>query len=289
MLSATGIIIAVALDALIGDPPRWPHMVRYMGRAVAALDNLFTSRLRSPASLRLAGAALILAVVGASFLISWSALYLSGLLWPPLSLALGVVLAFECLSAGQLWREAVDVARPLKAGDLHTARAKLAMIVGRETAELGPEGIRRALIETMAENLNDGVVAPIFYLALGGPAAAVAYKAVNTLDSMVGYKNERYRDLGFLPAKLDDAAGWLPARITAVLMVAAAFCLGLGGKDAWGVLLRDRKAHKSPNAGWPEAAMARGPGRASGRPQPLRWDGSGKTLAEPSGPRPRRH
>lgn len=256
MFSAAGLMIAIALDALIGDPPRWPHMVRYMGRAVSALDNLFISRLRSPVSLRLAGGFLIILVVGGSGLVSWAALYFCGLLWPPLGGVLGVILAFECLSAGQLWREAKDVARPLKAGDVATARARLSMIVGRETASLDQEGIRRALIETVAENLNDGVVAPIFYMALGGPAAGVAYKAVNTLDSMVGYKNSRYRDLGFLPAKLDDAAGWLPARITACLMVAAAFCLGLRGTDAWGVLLRDRKAHKSPNAGWPEAAMA---------------------------------
>ena len=198
LFSASSLMIALCADALIGDPPRWPHMVRYMGRAISSLETLLRSRLRSPNSLRLAGGILIILVVGGSALISWAALNLSSLFWPPLSAALGVVLAFECLSAGQLWREARDVARPLKAGDLDTARARLAMIVGRDTAALGSKGIRRALIETIAENLSDGVVAPIFYLALGGPAAAVAYKAVNTLDSMVGYQSSRYRDLGVL-------------------------------------------------------------------------------------------
>jgi len=258
--------LALAADALIGDPPHWTHMVRGMGAMAAALEKLFFRHLRSPNLMRLAGGCLVLGVVGGWAAAAWLVLRLTEEAWPPLSAALSVVLAFECLSAGQLWREARDVAKPLADNDIDTARQRLAMIVGRDTAALTPAGIRRAVIETVAENLNDGVVAPLFYLVVGGPVAAVAYKAVNTLDSMVGYQSPRYRDLGFFPAKLDDLAGWLPARLTALLLVAASCGLGLSAGQAFNVLKRDHKAHKSPNAGWPEAAMAGALGLRLGGP-----------------------
>lgn len=249
------LLAAVAADALLGDPPRWPHFVRWLGRLIAWLEPRLRRAARSPVGLRLAGVALVLVVVGAGTWGARLALALAGVL-PPLGLLLGAALCFQCLAAGQLWREARAVNDALKAGDLTLARGRLGMIVGRDTASLDETGVRRAVIETVAENLNDGVVAPLFYLALGGPVWGVAYKAVNTLDSMVGYKDERYADLGWAAARVDDLAGWIPARLTALVIALACPLVGLSAGEAWRVALRDHGAHKSPNAGWPEAAAA---------------------------------
>jgi adenosylcobinamide-phosphate synthase len=246
--------LALAADALIGDPPAWPHLVRLMGRAVERLEASLRAAL--PDSLGLAGLLLVILVVGSSALVAWALLVIAQDIWQPLAWFLALALSWQCLAAGQLWREARAVARPLEAGDLVLARQRLAMIVGRETASLDEAGVRRALIETMAENLNDGVIAPLFYLTLFGPVGAVAYKAINTLDSMVGYKNERFAELGRCAARLDDAAGWLPARLSAWLLVAAARLVGLDAAGARRAIERDHAAHTSPNAGWPEAACA---------------------------------
>lgn len=254
MFNALILALALAADAVIGDPPAWPHLVRLMGKAVDRLE----ARLRAalPGSLELAGLILVLLVVGGSALLTWALLAAAREAWQPLAWLLALALSWQCLAAGQLWREARAVARPLEAGDLVLARQRLAMIVGRDTASLDETGVRRALIETMAENLNDGVIAPLFYMTLLGPVGGVAYKAINTLDSMVGYKNQRYAELGRCAARLDDAAGWLPARLSAWLLVAAARLVGLDAAGARRAIRRDHAAHTSPNAGWPEAACA---------------------------------
>ncbi len=257
---------ALAADALLGDPPSWPHLVRLMGAAIAAQERSVRSRTASPAVLRSAGAAVCLLTVGGSFVAAWLLLVLLSWLWAPLAVLAAALLAFECVSAGQLIKEARRVEASLAAGELELARSGLAMIVGRDTAALSPAGVRRALIETVAENLGDGVVAPLFYLVLLGPAGGVAYKAVNTLDSMLGYRNQRYLHLGRWPARLDDAAGWAPARLCGLLLVAAAWLARLDWREAWRVLLADHGAHKSPNAGWPEAAAAGALGVALGGP-----------------------
>lgn len=256
---STGFIVllaAVAADALLGDPPSWPHFVRWLGRFIAWLEERLRRLARSPIGLRLAGAALVLVVVGAAVELCGLALALAGGIMLPLGLLLGALISFQCLAAGQLWREAQAVAEALAAGDLELARARLGMIVGRDTTALDEAGVRRAVIETVAENLNDGVVAPLFYLALGGPVWGVAYKAVNTMDSMVGYKNERYADLGWAAARLDDLAGWAPARLTALIIALACPLVGLSAGEAWRAALAGHAQHKSPNAGWPEAAAA---------------------------------
>lgn len=254
MFSAAILLLALAMDALLGDPPTWPHLVRLMGRAVERAEECLRPAL--PGSLELAGFFLVLLVAGGSAFTAWALLALVQVIWQPLAWLLALTLSWQCLAAGQLWREARAVARPLEAGDLALARQRLAMIVGRDTDSLDEAGLRRALIETMAENLNDGVIAPLFYLTLLGPVGAVTYKAINTLDSMVGYKNQRYAQLGRCAARLDDAAGWLPARLSAWLLVAAAHLTGLDAAGAWRTLRRDHAAHSSPNAGWPEAACA---------------------------------
>lgn len=266
MSAALQLVLAALADALAGDPPRWPHLVRCMGRVISWLEISLRRALATPGGLRLAGLLLVLAVVGGFGLAAWLLLALAASLAAPLGWLLGLALSFECLAAGQLWREARGVSRPLQHGDLELARRRLALIVGRDASRLDQAGLRRALLETVAENLNDGVVAPLFYLVLGGPALAVAYKAVNTLDSMVGYKNQAYADLGLIPARLDDLAGWAPARLTALIMVAACPLLGLDAGQAWRVLRRDHAAHKSPNAGWPEAAAAGALGLRLGGP-----------------------
>ncbi len=256
----------ILADALLGDPPSWPHLVRLMGRAIEVLEGMLRRWFTTPSGLVLAGGLLWLLVVGGTLWAGGLVLAGAGWLWPPLAGLIGLVMAFQCLAAGQLCREARRVVQVLEAGDLAGARARLGMIVGRQTEGLSPAAVRRALVETVAENLSDGVVAPLFYLALFGPLGALAYKAVNTLDSMVGYRNQRYRHLGRVPARLDDVANWLPARITALLTIPAAALCGLDAAGARRVLAADHAAHKSPNAGWPEAAYAGALGLKLGGP-----------------------
>ncbi|MCB2185119.1 MAG: adenosylcobinamide-phosphate synthase CbiB [Deltaproteobacteria bacterium] len=266
MCGSSLLAVAALADVLIGDPPGWPHLIRVIGQTIGRLELWIRWQTACPPVLLAGGGFLILVVVGGSWLAAWAAMGLASWIWAPLGWLLGLVITFQCLAAGQLYREAVKVVIPLRRGDLPAARAALAMIVGRETKELDEAGIRRAVLETVAENLGDGVVAPLFFLLLGGPPLALAYKAVNTLDSMVGYKQEPYTLLGRLPARLDDVAGWIPARLTGLLLVAAAPLVGLSAREAFTAMSRDHGAHKSPNAGWPEAATAGALGVSFGGP-----------------------
>jgi adenosylcobinamide-phosphate synthase len=152
--------------------------------------------------------------------------------------------------------ETRKVFRALEGGNLPRAREELAFLVGRDTAHLDEPEMLRALVETIAENTSDGVIAPLFYLGLGGPPLALTYKAVNTLDSMVGYKNEHYRNLGWASARLDDAANFIPARLSGLIIVLSSFLLRRPWRNSLGILWRDRRKHESPNSAWPEAAMA---------------------------------
>jgi len=192
-------------------------------------------------------------------------LYLAYEISPTLSLVIAVYFVWAGLSIKSLGDEAASVVRALEKG-LPEARARLARIVGRDTANLKEEGVLKAAVETVAENASDGVVAPLFFLALGGPPLMMAYKAVNTLDSMVGYRNDRYRNFGWFPARADDAANFIPARITGGLIVSASFILGYNWVKSAYILKRDRKKHPSPNAGAPEAAMAGALGVQMGGP-----------------------
>jgi adenosylcobinamide-phosphate synthase len=167
-----------------------------------------------------------------------------------------VVLAYFTLSARALGDAAQAVLSCLASGDDAGARSSLALVVGRDTAALSRKEVVKAAVETVAENTADGIVAPLFYLALGGPALGMAYKAVNTLDSMVGYKNQRYRAMGWASARCDDAANYLPARLTGLLLVAAAFITRRDWRGAYAIMRRDARKHLSPNSGYPESAMA---------------------------------
>ena len=174
----------------------------------------------------------------------------------PFSFLLACVFCWQLLAAKSLRTESLKVEKALEEEGLEAGRRAVSMIVGRDTRDLTEEGVIKAAVETVAENTSDGVTAPLFYMILAGPLGGFAYKAVNTMDSMVGYKNEKYQYFGTCAARLDDAAGFIPARLSALFMTAAAFLAGYDGRNAWRILKRDRKNHKSPNAAHTEAVMA---------------------------------
>jgi adenosylcobinamide-phosphate synthase len=267
LLAGPGVIaLAVALDALLGDPPGWPHPVRLMGAAIAAYERAVRRRVRTPRGLRVAGAFMAVGLPVLTWLVATGLLALAAAVHPFVGLTLAVYLAYTCLALRGLADAVAAVGARLAAGDLDGARAAVAHLVGRETAALEAPEVAAAAVESAAENTSDGVTAPLLYLALGGPALALAYKAVNTADSMVGYRDARYADLGRAAARLDDVCNWVPARLTALFLVAAAALLGLSGGRAWRVARADARRHDSPNAGWPEAAVAGALGVALGGP-----------------------
>lgn len=260
MIAGTYLILAAfLLDALIGDPPRLPHPVRLIGRVIDRLEKVLRRVLAR--RLRLAGIFLTALVVGGTWATGvaiWQGAARFGSGWPALLAALLLIyLAATTIASRELLLRVGEV---LRCDDLEQARRLVSQLVGRDTAQLDAAGIRRAALETLAENASDGIVAPLFYLGLGGLPLALAYKAVNTLDSMVGYKNERYRELGWAAARLDDLANYLPARLTALLIILAAWLLDQGrpqrARSAWRIMRRDGRNHASPNSGIPEAALA---------------------------------
>ena len=252
-MSAELLAAAVVFDLIFADPRNWPHPIVWIGRLITHGDELLRDRFHDEV---LAGLLLVVAVLAATGFSGLLALDLAGHLAGWLQVLLALWLSANCLALRSLHLESKTVIEALEEGDLGSARLALSMIVGRETAQLDEEGILRATIETVAENASDGVIAPLFYLCLGGPVAGLLYKAVNTMDSMIGYKNERYLRFGRVAALLDDLLNWIPARLTGLLMVAAAWLVGLNGRSAWQIMRRDARLHASPNAGWPEAAAA---------------------------------
>ncbi len=241
-------LAALALDLILGDPPSWPHPVRYIGRLLA-VEEAFVRRL-APGSLKAAGAACLALNAAGVFL----AVKLLTMI-PVLGWLAGLYLAYAGLALGQLLRECRAVARDLKSGRLEEARARLGGLVSRDVSALDEAGMRRTLAETLSENLNDGLVAPFFFLALGGPALLWAYKVVSTMDSMWGYRTEAYGRLGWAAAKADDVCAFLPARLTAAAMIGAGFFMGLSWRCLEAVR-NDALTTESPNAGWPMAAAA---------------------------------
>lgn len=249
--------LGFCLDLLLGDPHWMPHPVRWMGRLISGLEpplrRLFPESDRG----RLAGGtALTVLVVGLSGGLAWLLLRVCGLLSPWLALGAETVMCYQLLAAKSLRTESMKVYRALKEGTLEEGRRAVAMIVGRDTDRLDQAGVARAAVETVAENASDGVIAPLLFLALGGGPLGMAYKAVNTLDSMVGYRNDRYLYFGRPSARLDDAVNFLPARLAGVLMCLGAALAGFSGREAFRIFRRDRHNHKSPNSAQTEAACA---------------------------------
>ncbi len=255
-MTCAQLLLAYAADLAFADPPWMPHPVRLIGFVASAIEKQCRKVANSPRALLLVGLLTAVLIPSATAVTTW--LLLKGIaeLSPLAGSVVTVGLAYTTLSVRSLDRAAQVVMSHLNHARIPEARAALAMIVGRDTEALDEPEIVRAVIETVAENTSDGFVAPMFYLAIGGVPAAFAYKAINTLDSMFGYKNERYLYFGRASARLDDVANYLPARLTAVLVALGAFLLRLSWKKAVKVVLRDARLQPSPNAGFPEAAYA---------------------------------
>lgn len=257
MLIGCSILAGFVLDMIFGDPHWLPHPVRWMGHAIALLEirlrRLFPTTKNGE---RTAGAMLAIILPLCSWALAVLLLWLCSLVGKWLVLVVQSLLCYQVLAAKSLKVESMKVYHALRAGDIPGARYAVSMIVGRDTQSLVEKGIAKAAVETVAENTSDGVVAPLFYLMIGGAPLALAYKAVNTMDSMVGYKNETYLNFGFVPARLDDAVNFIPARLSALLMVLSAFLLRMDGRGAWRIFRRDRFCHASPNSAQTEAVCA---------------------------------
>ena len=246
------ILLAILLDQLLGDPRWLPHPVRIIGTVCAGCERL-TRALLPPF---VAGICTVALVLGFTVATTWAVLAGANLLHPWLGNTASILLLYTTIAARDLVSHSRQVYAALDTGNLPEARRRVGMIVGRDTANLDEAGIARAAVESVAESMVDGVTAPLFFAVLGGPMAAMLYKAVNTMDSMFGYKNERYRKFGWAAARLDDLANFIPARLTSLIIPAAAFLLRLEAKGSLFILLRDRLRHASPNSGHTEAAVA---------------------------------
>lgn len=245
--------LAMALDAWLGDPRRLPHPVQGIGQLALALEGPLRRRV---ANERMAGLLTTLLVIVSSALLCGFAIMLAGQVHPLLGDVAAIVVLYYCFAARDLARHALDVKQALDAKELTAARQRVAMLVGRDTDNLDEGEVSRATVESVAENTVDAVTAPLLFAIIGGPVGAIVYKAINTLDSTFGYKNERYLHFGFFAARIDDWANFVPARITALLTPVAATLVGMDARQSWSVFCRDRHKHPSPNGGQIEAAIA---------------------------------
>lgn len=279
MKSTVILFLAFLLDLLIGDPRWFPHPVRIIGRAINLAENMLRRFCTSAAGEKGAGVILVLLVAGFTGLGAFGIQRGITLISVNLSIYLGTALMVWFVATTIATRELIGsvklVIGSIRSKTFTDARRHLSMIVGRDTQHLSEQDVLRAALETLAENLSDGVIAPLFYLAIGGLPAAMVYKAINTLDSMVGYRNDRYFNFGCAAARLDDAANYIPARITGLFIVLATFITGLFTRGygpceraafSFHILRRDGGNHTSPNSGVPEAAMAGALGVRMGGP-----------------------
>lgn len=251
------VLCGFALDLLLGDPVWMPHPVVCMGRAISALERRLRARFpKTPQGELRAGAVLAAALPLGTLAVCGGACFLAERAHPGLGFSLQVLWCWQALALRGLAAESGNVCRELAGGSLPAARRAVGRIVGRDTQDLTAEGVAKAAVETVAENFSDGVAAPLFYMLLGGAPLAMAYKSINTMDSMVGYKNEKYLYFGRCAAKLDDAANYLPSRLAALFWIAAAALTGHDGKNAWRIWRRDRRNHASPNSAQTESACA---------------------------------
>lgn len=251
------IALAFLMDLLLGDPRSIPHPVVLMGKLISFLEKGLRSLFpKTEGGERWAGRLLWLLVVLASFFLPLLLLLLALRIHPILCFLLHTVFSWQMLAIRSLRQETMKVVPPLRRGNLPVARKALSMIVGRDTQELSREGIVKACVETVAENTADGIIAPLFYLFLGGAPLAMLYKAVNTMDSMIGYIDPPYTHLGRFAAKADDVFNFLPARLCALLLLGAGVLRGWDGKRAWRTFQRDRYKHASPNSAQTESMVA---------------------------------
>lgn len=254
-LSTLVMVIAYILDLIIGDPYSFPHPVRFIGNLIRKVETCIRKVAKTPKQLKIGGFVLWIITVGVTFIVTQLVLsmFVSSKIGYILlaSIILYTTLATKCLAD-----EAKKIYDVLKTGNIEKSRIQLSYIVGRDTSSLDEQEIVRATVETVAENTVDGIIAPMMYGFIGGPALAMVYKAINTLDSTVGYKNEKYKDIGFASAKIDDIANFIPARITPIFMMIASLVLGFNATESLKIAIRDRKNHKSPNCAYPEGSVA---------------------------------
>ena len=255
--SLFALLIGFGIDLLVGDPHSIPHPVVGIGKLISFLEKglrrLFP---KTDGGEIAAGGVLWVLVVVICTALPAGILFLCDRLSPWLRLTVESLMCWQILATKSLKDESMKVYMALESGDLEESRHAVSMIVGRDTARLDDAGVTRAAVETVAENTSDGVVAPMLFLALGGAPLGFFYKAVNTMDSMLGYVEPPYKNIGLIPAKMDDAANFLPSRLSALLMLAAGFLLGLDGKNGWRIFRRDRFNHASPNSAQTESVCA---------------------------------
>ena len=257
MMTVWAVLGGFVLDALFGDPAWLPHPVVYMGKAISKLEKFLRHRLpKTPQGELLGGAIVAFCLPVGTFLLTGLVCWGAARLHPLLGLAVQMFWCGQALAARGLVQESTNVYKELKKPDLPGARKAVSRIVGRDTAELTAEGVTKAAVETVAENASDGVIAPLLYMLIGGAPLALTYKAINTMDSMLGYKNEKYLYFGRVPAKLDDVANYIPSRLAGLLWVAAAALTGNSARGAWKIWRRDRRRHASPNSAQTESACA---------------------------------
>lgn len=253
ILCATGALaLGFLVDLLVGDPHGWPHLIRGFGFLIAALERV----LYPMKNKRAGGTLLVVVVLLLSLGLPALLLFFVWRVSPWLYIVIETVFCWQILATKSLRDESRAVYAKLASGDLPGARKAVSMIVGRDTDALDAAGVTRAAVETVAENASDGVAAPLFYMLLGGAVLGCLYKAANTMDSMVGYKNERYLDFGRTAARLDDALNFIPARLCAWVMIFAARLCGMDAGNALRIYRRDKRNHASPNSAHTEAAMA---------------------------------
>ena len=257
MWSLAALVIGFCIDLLVGDPHGFPHPVVLIGKCISVLERgLRCICPKTPSGERAAGAILWGAVVIVSTAVPALLLWLSGLVSPWLRLALESVMCWQILAVKSLRDESMKVYDALESGDLAASRHAVSMIVGRDTQALSEIGVTKAAVETVAENSSDGIIAPMLYMAIGGIPLMFLYKGINTMDSMLGYKNDKYLYFGRCAARLDDVANYIPARISGWLMALSTVFVGMDTKNAVKIYRRDRRNHASPNSAQTEAAMA---------------------------------
>ena len=254
---AAALMAGFVLDLVFGDPKWMYHPVIFIGKTISFLEKNIRKILpKTPTAELIGGGVLVLFTLVISGGVPWIILYATGLIHPALQWATGAFMCYQLLAVKCLRDESMKVYNALKSGTIEDGRRAVSMIVGRDTQALDEKGVVKAAVETVAENFSDGVLAPMFYMLIGGPVLMFIYKGINTMDSMVGYKNDRFLYFGRCAAKLDDVANYIPSRIAGLMLILAAYIGPFSGKDAWRIFLRDRRKHASPNSAQTESAAA---------------------------------
>ncbi|MBD1221963.1 adenosylcobinamide-phosphate synthase CbiB [Virgibacillus halodenitrificans] len=246
------ITFALIIDRLIGDPPTWPHPVKMIGSLILRLERFLNKGNHRKAK----GIVLLVLILVIVFLVTWGIVLAAYQIHSILGIAVEAMLIATTIAQKGLKEAALGVYQPLKDGDMEKAKQRVSMIVGRDTANLDESEITRATVETVAENCSDGITAPLFWACIGGAPLAMVYRAVNTCDSMVGYKNDQYLYFGWASARFDDVVNWIPSRLTGFCMMMANHSNILSKRQALSQLRQEAKKHPSPNSGWGEAAVA---------------------------------